>query len=311
LLDERLSGKPVVVYANKQDLPGAVDEVEIAKGLGLEEMTSSSSRVIKCTALPEKNNGKTDPALKEGLSWLRAKAMSKEINIRVTTDTKAYETKLAQENAATEVRVKEAKEKRRLAKEAKETAEAAGVEAGVTTTTTPPPKPPSAPSVLKCAVVHPVKIWHFTDETSDEKGLALCRKFNEDFTGSVGYQCSQEATCKCSKYKWKPVCEECDKWARDGFPTLNENGPIAVADADADVDAAEEEMKTETKAEEKVVDTTLTTTEVAQTEVVAQNDENTNTANTTSSYVDDNDGKMPPLGGSSQLQTTPENLVSI
>jgi len=277
LLDERLSGKPILVYANKQDLPGALDEVEIAKGLGLGELTSSSHSVVKCTALPEKNGGIIDPKLKEGITWLRNKGSTKDIKIRVVTDTKEYEKALAIEKIETEERVKISKEKRRLAKEAKEAGgdvekiNADGSKDNVWSSEAP--KPPSAPAVLKCAVVHPIKIWNFTTETQDEKGLGLCRKFNEDFSGTVAYQCSQAATCKCSKYKWKPVCEECDKWVRDGFPTLGPNGPIAVAVEE--VKEAEEKAVVAVVAveEEKPIEVAVT----KATEVVAQNDENENT----------------------------------
>jgi hypothetical protein len=292
LLDERLAGKPILVYANKQDLPGALDEVEIAKGLGLAELTSSSHTVVKCTALPEKNGGKVDPKLKEGLSWLRSKGMSKDINIRVVNDSKEYETKLAQEKIETEARVKESKERRRLAKEAKEAAAAAGSDAAVDYVGTPPPKPPSAPAVLKCAVVHPIKIWHFTTETTDEKGLGLCRKFNEDFNGTVAYQCSQAATCKCSKYKWKPVCEECDEWVRNGFPALTENGPTAQKEEQVEEEASEPKLEatsTVQEADEKVVDA-----------LVQVADENENSQNNSQNPIHSVDSveKVPPLGGS-------------
>jgi small GTP-binding protein len=277
LLDERLSGKPVLVFANKQDLPGALDEVNIAQGLGLDALTSSSSKVLKCTALPEKNGGTKDKNLKEGINWLRTKAVSKELKIRVVTDTKNYETKLAQENIETEIRVKEAKEKRRLAKEAKDAAIANG-EASA-------PKVKKPKTVLKCAVVHPVKIWHFKSETSDEKGLALCRTFNEDFSGTVAYQCTEAAACKCSKYKWKPVCEACDEWVRNGFPELTEDGPVKNED---------ENKEDSTSYDNTAIDTAVPS-EKKEVEVVAQpeeprgkeisqdgvpNDENNNASNT-------------------------------
>jgi len=45
-------GKPVLVYANKQDLPGALDESAIAQGLGLNEggLSGVEFTVVKCTA---------------------------------------------------------------------------------------------------------------------------------------------------------------------------------------------------------------------------------------------------------------------
>ena len=276
LLDERLSGKPVLVFANKQDLPGALDEVAIAQGLGLDALTASSSSVLKCTALPAKNGGKKDKQLKQGINWLRTKATGKELKIRVLTDTNNYETKLAQENVENEIKVKEAKEKRRLAKEAKDLAVANG--------DAPAAKVKKPPTVLKCAVVHPVKIWHFTTETSDEKGLALCRKFNEDFSGTVAYQCSQAAACKCSKYKWKPVCEECDEWVRNGFPTLTENGPVKKEEAK--VEEKQPAPAVEVVAEKKEVEVVTKSVEEPEpvktaNASVVNNDENQNSQNNT------------------------------
>ena len=52
--------------------------------------------------------------------------------------------------------------------------------------------------------------------------MRVCRKFNELFSGTVAFQCNQAASCKCSKYKWKPVCEDCDQWVRAEFPKLTE-----------------------------------------------------------------------------------------
>ena len=231
LMDERLVGKPILVFANKQDLPAALSESDVATGLGLQELTTSSHSVVKCTALPEKNGGEVDPALSDGMKWLQNKAVeNKSIKERVVRDIAEFEAKKEMEAKETEKRVAEAKERRRIAKEEKAAREAAG-ESENAEKPKPKKKPPSVP---KCSVVHTTRIWHFQDETTDHKDLTLCQKFNEDFGGSVAYRCTEAATCKSSKYKWKPVCEACDEWVRAGFPPLSESGPETPSDENGD-----------------------------------------------------------------------------
>lgn len=73
--DPRLSGKPVAVFANKQDLPGARSEVEVAKALGLDTVGNARYRVIACTSLRrEQTEGKKlksrDAGVDDGMRWL-------------------------------------------------------------------------------------------------------------------------------------------------------------------------------------------------------------------------------------------------
>ena len=128
LQDERLRGKPIIVFANKQDLPGALSEVDIATGLGLDSLTESSHSVLKCALRYPENGGVIDPNLAQGLIWLRQKAaLDKQLKVRVACDTEAYEARRAAENADTEKKVAKAKEARRLAKEKADADAAAGV----------------------------------------------------------------------------------------------------------------------------------------------------------------------------------------
>jgi GTPase SAR1 family protein len=46
--DHRVSGKPILLYANKQDLPGALTEAEIAQAIGLADLSTSPHHIIKC-----------------------------------------------------------------------------------------------------------------------------------------------------------------------------------------------------------------------------------------------------------------------
>ncbi|CAB3980905.1 ADP-ribosylation factor 13B isoform X2 [Paramuricea clavata] len=70
--DSRLAGKPFVVFANKQDIDGALSEEDIELQFELEQLAmkcGSRYKVFQCTALL--NGGrKVDSQLKKGLSWL-------------------------------------------------------------------------------------------------------------------------------------------------------------------------------------------------------------------------------------------------
>jgi signal recognition particle receptor subunit beta len=58
------------VYANKQDIDGALSADEIMKSLELEEITERPWSITSCSAL----NGE---GVKEGLEWLVDKAVKK------------------------------------------------------------------------------------------------------------------------------------------------------------------------------------------------------------------------------------------
>ncbi len=46
--DPRVVGKPVLLFANKQDLPGALSVEELAKALELSAMSTSAYHFTKC-----------------------------------------------------------------------------------------------------------------------------------------------------------------------------------------------------------------------------------------------------------------------
>ncbi|XP_071956757.1 uncharacterized protein [Antedon mediterranea] len=69
---DRVHGKRVLVLANKQDVDGALDEVDICEQLELEEMVNESKcpcRVETCTAL-QGFGKKLDKAIHQGFKWL-------------------------------------------------------------------------------------------------------------------------------------------------------------------------------------------------------------------------------------------------
>ena len=63
LREDKLRGMPLLVFANKQDLPGALSAAEVTERLGLEELRDRQWHVQPCCAT-------TGDGLQEGLNWL-------------------------------------------------------------------------------------------------------------------------------------------------------------------------------------------------------------------------------------------------
>lgn len=63
LEEEELKDAVILVYANKQDLPGALDDAGVAEGLGLSEIKNRDWSIFKTSAT--KGDG-----IFEGLDWL-------------------------------------------------------------------------------------------------------------------------------------------------------------------------------------------------------------------------------------------------
>ncbi|XP_014673066.1 PREDICTED: ADP-ribosylation factor-like protein 13B [Priapulus caudatus] len=72
LQNPRISGKPVLVLANKQDVPGALDEIDVVDQLDLELLVNTYKcpcRVETCSASLGQGK-KMDAALRAGFRWL-------------------------------------------------------------------------------------------------------------------------------------------------------------------------------------------------------------------------------------------------
>lgn len=63
---ESLSGKPILILANKQDLPAALPENDISVSLGLDELVHCSHHVSKCVANATFNENKADERIAQG-----------------------------------------------------------------------------------------------------------------------------------------------------------------------------------------------------------------------------------------------------
>lgn len=81
-----IAGKPFLIFANKQDLPTALSEVELATKLNLPSLDSCSHNIMKCIAKASANGGKVDPTLQNGLLWIidTLDKSYEDINNRVT-----------------------------------------------------------------------------------------------------------------------------------------------------------------------------------------------------------------------------------
>ncbi|CAF0775753.1 unnamed protein product [Didymodactylos carnosus] len=73
LQEEKVKGKPVLILANKQDLPDALEENDILRKLNIEKLVNQNKtlcRVELCTARSLAQGKKMDESVKHGFDWL-------------------------------------------------------------------------------------------------------------------------------------------------------------------------------------------------------------------------------------------------
>lgn len=73
LSHEKISGKPLLILANKQDNQEALDEIDIVEKLDLERLVNEKkcpTLVESCSAKELKQNNKIDPGIEKGYYWL-------------------------------------------------------------------------------------------------------------------------------------------------------------------------------------------------------------------------------------------------
>ncbi|XP_042644920.1 ADP-ribosylation factor-like protein 13B isoform X3 [Tyto alba] len=114
----KISGKPVLVLANKQDREGALSEADVIESLSLEKLVNEHKclcQIEPCSAIMGCGK-KIDKSIKKGLYWLLhiiAKdfdALNERIQ-RDTTEQKAYEEQKKLERAERVRRIREEREK--------------------------------------------------------------------------------------------------------------------------------------------------------------------------------------------------------
>ncbi len=70
LKDKRLENKPIIIFANKQDLPGAMGAPDLAIALELSLFKTARYHIVPCVAKRGAENLSADPRLKQGMRWL-------------------------------------------------------------------------------------------------------------------------------------------------------------------------------------------------------------------------------------------------
>jgi hypothetical protein len=126
LESEGITGKPVLVFANKQDLDGAASAPDLTKVLGLLDRKDLSHRVAPCIAKPAEGQP-VDKRIGESLNWLLnaidkdyAKLHDRVVTEKAERDRKEKERREAQRKRAEESkaqRLREQAEAERLQKE--------------------------------------------------------------------------------------------------------------------------------------------------------------------------------------------------
>ncbi|XP_014271435.1 ADP-ribosylation factor-like protein 13B isoform X2 [Halyomorpha halys] len=116
LRNDKLAGKPVLVLANKQDLPGALDEIDIVEALRLEPLVNEQkclTLVEVCTAKPlNSRRKKIDSRLLNGYRWLLGQIIRNyyNLNMRVEYDSKEEAMRIERQRALWRQRMMESSE---------------------------------------------------------------------------------------------------------------------------------------------------------------------------------------------------------
>ncbi|KFV64998.1 ADP-ribosylation factor-like 13B, partial [Dryobates pubescens] len=116
----KISGKPVLVLANKQDREGALSEADVIESLSLEKLVNEHKclcQIEPCSAIMGCGK-KIDKSIKKGLYWLLCiiakdfDALNERIQ-RDTTEQKAYEEQQKLERAERVRRIREERERKK------------------------------------------------------------------------------------------------------------------------------------------------------------------------------------------------------
>eukprot|EP00239_Pterosperma_sp_CCMP1384_P000738 CAMPEP_0197848708 /NCGR_PEP_ID=MMETSP1438-20131217/9715_1 /TAXON_ID=1461541 /ORGANISM="Pterosperma sp., Strain CCMP1384" /LENGTH=361 /DNA_ID=CAMNT_0043461083 /DNA_START=317 /DNA_END=1402 /DNA_ORIENTATION=+ len=108
-----LSGKPILIFANKQDLPKAMSASDTAQALGLTSLQNTRHHIVPCTAKMISGQSE-DPSLKKGLKWMQEAIASdySKLHIRVEQDTAVEKEKEEKEKEKRRSRVASLKAER-------------------------------------------------------------------------------------------------------------------------------------------------------------------------------------------------------
>lgn len=131
LEQQHLLDKPILVFANKQDLPTAAAAAEVASALGLSELKRNRFNILPCTAKTPTGQA-PDARLREGLKWLvgAVDSVFGSLNPRVQAEAEVVRQEEAKKKRERDERARVQREERlRRQKEEAEAAEQAAAAA--------------------------------------------------------------------------------------------------------------------------------------------------------------------------------------
>ncbi|XP_034244842.1 ADP-ribosylation factor-like protein 13B [Thrips palmi] len=122
LTHDKLKGKPLLLLANKQDVDGALDEIDVVERLNLEAIVNEQkcpTLVETCCAVPPPSDSKLrkayqDPGIQNGYRWILNIIIKdyNALNSRVEMDSKIAQDELMVEKENRRKRVEEERRKR-------------------------------------------------------------------------------------------------------------------------------------------------------------------------------------------------------
>ena len=158
LADSHLEGKPVLLFANKQDLPGALPPAELVRELGLAGAPGAAALQVRGGSARKGGDGGRAAGVREGLQWLQRQVAGRrrELGPRVEREAEAHREIERQRREERRRRVQAEKEKREAEREAEEGGggrpeggleggEGGGGDAGRGGSSPPPASTPSRP----------------------------------------------------------------------------------------------------------------------------------------------------------------------
>jgi hypothetical protein len=127
LAQAHLADKPVLVYANKQDMATAASPAEVAVALGLDALKGNRFSIVGCTARVAEGK-QPDPRLRDGFLWAisQVNAVYTSLDTRVKAESAVVKAEAEVKKKEREVRANAAKEERYRRQAEQEAADAAG-----------------------------------------------------------------------------------------------------------------------------------------------------------------------------------------
>ncbi len=230
LLHPQVKGKPVLILANKQDLPDSRFAIRISEALGLKDILSSQDDVYMISECA--SNDPHFATIRNSLEWIASKIDMdfQKINTRVLTDTKDQEMKDKEEAKQRKSKVDKIKEKRALALAAAEA------------------ENPDGKRIQICLECNDAVA---TKKTKESSFRPVCDKCHEKCAAAYKKKtknircilCNEPAVKKSGKVGWKPVCKSCNDRLNAGETKEDILASPAVKSSEATSDVKEESKK--------------------------------------------------------------------